>query len=288
MTPTLLATIAEVRRAVRSARARGLSVGFVPTMGALHDGHVRLIERARAESGFVVASIFVNPSQFGPHEDFGRYPRTLDADLLLCGEGGADIVFAPSVEEMYPHGPLSTYVEVSGLTTTLEGASRPGHFRGVATVVLKLFGIVGPDLAFFGEKDYQQLQVIRKMVADLDVPVTIRPVPTVREADGLAMSSRNRYLNEVHRRAAGVLSAALREAAEAVRNGERSADRVRQILGSRIESQEDARIDYAEVADAETLERLDRLEPGRRAVALLAVRFGTTRLIDNAQLPDPT
>ena len=279
------ATIAEVRASVGRARREGLSIGLVPTMGALHPGHLRLVEEARAASGLVVVSIFVNPTQFGPKEDFRRYPRTLEADLDLCAGGGADLVFAPAVEEMYPRGPSSTFVEVPSLSDRLEGASRPGHFRGVATVVLKLFTIVGPDLAFFGSKDYQQLQVIRRMVADLDVPVEVRSVPTVREADGLAMSSRNRYLDADQRRAAVVLSRSLGRASEAVREGERDADRVRQILRRTIESEPLASLDYAEVADAESLEPAREVGPGRRTVALIAARVGPARLIDNATLP---
>jgi len=278
-------TIAEARRLVASARREGRSVGLVPTMGALHAGHLRLIEEARAASGFVVASIFVNPTQFGPSEDFRRYPRTLDADLALCARGGAGLVFAPEVEEVYPRGAIATFVEVPDLAGKLEGASRPGHFRGVATVVLKLFGIVGPDLAFFGAKDYQQQLVIRRMVADLDVPVAIRTVPTVREPDGLAMSSRNRYLDPDHRRAAVVLSAALDAAIGAVDAGERDADSIRQILRRTIESEPLAALDYAEVADADSLEPAAIVGPGRRTVALLAARVGPARLIDNAILP---
>lgn len=276
---------AEVRRAVASARAAGQRVALVPTMGALHAGHERLIEQARREAPFVVVSIFVNPTQFGPAEDFERYPRTLDADRGLCARGGAAVIFAPAVATMYPHGLDATYVEVPALSAVLEGASRPGHFRGVATVVLKLLNIVGPDLAFFGEKDYQQLRVIERMVADLVVPVTIRPVPIVREPDGLAVSSRNRYLNGEERQAATVLSRALGRAVGAVAAGERSADRVRQILRQTVESEVLARLDYAEVADAETLEPLERLETPRRAIALLAARVGPARLIDNMVLP---
>ena len=278
-------TIAGVREAVARARREGRTIGLVPTMGALHAGHLRLVEEARAASGLVVVSIFVNPTQFGPSEDFQRYPRTLEADLALCEAGGAEVIFAPEVEEMYPNGPSSTFVEVPALSDRLEGASRPGHFRGVATVVLKLFTIVGPDLAFFGAKDYQQLQVIRRMVADLDVPVEVRAVATVREADGLAMSSRNCYLDADHRRAAVVLSKALERASEAVRDGERDADRVRQILRMSIELEPLARLDYAEVADADTLEPAREVGQGGRAVALLAVRVGPARLIDNVLLP---
>jgi pantoate--beta-alanine ligase len=283
--PIVAATIAEVRREVGAARAAGRVIGLVPTMGALHAGHARLIEECRREAGFVVVSIFVNPAQFGPAEDFARYPRTPEADRALCAAAGADLVFAPTVAEVYPRGPGATVVEVPGLSVILEGASRPGHFRGVATVVLKLLGIVGPDLAFFGQKDYQQLLVIRRMVEDLDVPVAIRPVATVREPDGLALSSRNRYLDADQRRAAAVLAAALRRAAGAVAAGERSADRVRQVLRETIESEPLARLDYAEVADPETLAPMAEVGPGRRGVALLAVRVGPARLIDNAFLP---
>jgi pantoate--beta-alanine ligase len=284
----IVRTIDEVREAVGKARRAGLRIGLVPTMGALHAGHLKLVEEAREASEFVVVSIFVNPTQFGPNEDFRRYPRTLEADVELSARGGAALIFAPDVEEMYPSGPSSTFVDVPGLSETLEGASRPGHFRGVATVVLKLFTIVGADLAFFGSKDYQQLQVIRRMVADLNIPIEIQAVATVREPDGLAMSSRNRYLDANERRAAVVLSKALGKASEAVRSGERDADRVRQILRETIESEPLARLDYAEVADADTLSPSREIGRGSRVVALLAVRVGPARLIDNAILPEPS
>ena len=280
-------SISEVRSRVDHARASGLTVGFVPTMGALHAGHARLVEQARAESGFVVVSIFVNPTQFGPSEDLSKYPRTIDSDLALCRSAGADLVFLPDVGTIYPSGSdSSAFVEVPGLSEILEGKTRPGHFRGVATVVLKLFGIVRPDLAFFGMKDFQQLLVIRRMVSDLNVPVTIRPLATVREPDGLAMSSRNRYLNDREREAATVLSRSLRLAKQAVVEGERDGDRVRQILRSSIESEPLARLDYAEVADGATLCSLNQIDPKRQAVALLAVRVGPARLIDNMILTD--
>jgi pantoate--beta-alanine ligase len=282
--PELVETVADVREAVTRARRAGRVVGLVPTMGALHDGHVRLLERGRAEAGFVAVSIFVNPTQFGPREDFTRYPRTLEEDLARCRAAGVDLVFAPSPAAIYPHGLQSTWVEVPGLSDVLEGAVRPGHFRGVATVVLKLFEIVRPDLAVFGQKDFQQQLLIRRMVADLHLPVRIVTEPTVREPDGLAMSSRNRYLAPAERRAATTLHAALKRAREAVRGGEASANRVRQILRETIESNELARLDYAEIADAESLEPLDRIGPGSRAVALVAARVGSTRLIDNEPL----
>jgi pantoate--beta-alanine ligase len=281
----MVETIGQVRDHVARAQRAGRLVGLVPTMGALHEGHARLIETCRGSCDEVVVSIFVNPTQFGPNEDFSRYPRTLEADLATCERAGADLVFVPSAAEIYPSGATRTYVEVPGLSDVLEGASRPGHFRGVATVVLKLFGIVGPDVAYFGQKDYQQQVVLRRMVADLNVPVRIETVPTVRETDGLAMSSRNRYLNADERRAATVLSRALREAEGAVRAGERSAERVRQILLATLESERLASVDYAEVADADTLEPIAVLGEGRRGVALLAVRVGPARLIDNAILP---
>jgi pantoate--beta-alanine ligase len=280
----LLDSVAEVRDAVTRARQAGRVIGLVPTMGALHDGHVRLLERCRAEADWIAVSIFVNPTQFGPNEDFTRYPRPLEEDLARCRSAGVDLVFAPTPQTIYPHGPRSTWVDVPGLSEVLEGASRPGHFRGVATVVLKLFEIVRPDLAVFGQKDYQQQLVIRRMVADFHLPVRIVVEPTVREPDGLAMSSRNRYLAPAERQAAIVLHAALQRARQAVREGEASANRVRQILRETIESNELVRLDYAEIADAESLEPLDRLGPDSCAVALVAARVGSTRLIDNLPL----
>lgn len=279
-------TVEQVRTAVVQARDRGEIVGFVPTMGALHAGHARLIERCREEAGFVIVSIFVNPTQFGPQEDLVRYPRTLDADRQLCARAGASLVFAPTETIIYPRGKSATFVEVPGLSSVLEGASRPGHFRGVATVVLALFEIVRPDLAVFGQKDYQQQLLIRRMVSDLHVPVKIVTEPTVREPDGLALSSRNRYLNPAERAAAVVLSRALARARDAVLAGERDAGRIRQILDETVSLESLARLDYAEVADADSLEPLVEIEPGRAAVALLAVRVGTTRLIDNRLLTE--
>jgi pantoate--beta-alanine ligase len=275
---------AGVRSIVRAARERGQRVGLVPTMGALHEGHVELIKRCRARTDFLVVSIFVNPTQFGEGEDFGRYPRPLEHDLRQCESAGVDLVFAPSVPTVYPHGSHSTFVEVPGLSDVLEGASRPGHFRGVTTVVLKLFELVLPDLAIFGQKDFQQQLVIRHMVEDLHVPVELAVAPTVREPDGLALSSRNRYLNPQERQAAPVLYRALAQAMQAVAAGEPRAERVRQILIETLELEPLVRLEYAEVADAETLEPLGILTKERPAVALLAVRIGTTRLIDNALL----
>jgi pantoate--beta-alanine ligase len=278
MTPRVAATVAEVRQAVGEARGRGLAVGLVPTMGALHAGHASLIRRARAETGFVVVSIFVNPTQFGPQEDLSRYPRPLDADVRVCGEEGADLAFVPAVAEVYPPR-FQTYVEVTELQKGLCGASRPGHFRGVATVVLKLFNTVTPDTAYFGRKDYQQVRLIRQMVRDLDVPVRVETCPTVLEPDGLALSSRNQYLDPDQRRRATVLYQALEAARAAIEAGERDAGRVRSGLAGRIGATPDVRLDYAAVVDADTLEPVDPL----RGDVLLAVaaRLGPTRLIDN-------
>jgi pantoate--beta-alanine ligase len=279
--------IDEIRRAVGSARTAAKRVALVPTMGALHQAHAVLIERARAEAGFVVVSIFVNPTQFGPHEDYARYPRTPERDNELCAAAGADVIFAPEAATIYPHGSSTTFVEVPGLSDILEGASRPGHFRGVATIVLKLFTIVAPQIAYFGEKDFQQLMVIGRMVTDLNVPVEIRAVATVREPDGLALSSRNRYLDAAQRQSATVLSRALRSARSLVDGGQLDAARVRQVLAETIESERGVVLDYAEVVDAETLKPLVRLTPGRRAVALVAARVGAARLIDNMVLTQP-
>ena len=275
---------ARVRSAVREARERGQRVGLVPTMGALHAGHVELIKRCHDQTEFVVVSIFVNPTQFGAGEDFGRYPRPLEHDLRQCESAGVDLVFAPSVPTVYPHGSSSTFVEVPSLSDVLEGASRPGHFRGVTTVVLKLFELVRPDLAIFGQKDFQQQAVIRRMVEDLHVPVELVVVPTIRGPDGLALSSRNRYLNPEERQAATVLFRALSRATQAVAAGERQAEPIRQILRETLESEPLVKLDYAEVADAETLEPLGNLSKERVGVALLATRIGATRLIDNALL----
>jgi pantoate--beta-alanine ligase len=280
----LVETAARVRRVVCAAREKGQRIGLVPTMGALHDGHARLIRLCRAETDFVVVSIFVNPTQFGAGEDFDRYPRPLERDLELSDSAGAHLAFVPGVQAVYPRGPDSTFVEVPGLSDVLEGAHRPGHFRGVATVVLKLFQIVRPDVAVFGQKDFQQQLLIRHMVDDLHVPVQLVIVPTVREPDGLALSSRNQYLRPQERRVAPVLYRALERAKSAVHAGERRGDRVRQILRETIEFERSVSLDYAEVADARTLEPLVELDHNHEAVALVAARLGATRLIDNAVL----
>lgn len=253
-------------------------------MGALHAGHTQLIDRARqlaGPKGRVVVSIFVNPTQFGPKEDFSRYPRPLAADLKLCADHGADLVFHPTAEAMYPEG-YSTFVEETTASQRFCGASRPGHFRGVCTVVLKLFQILRPQAAVFGLKDFQQCAVIRRMVSDLHLPVRIVPVETVREADGLALSSRNRYLSADERAQAPALRAALLQAQKAWRLGETRPAQLRRLIIKTISTMPLARIDYVEIADATTLEPVDRVR--RDCVMALAVFFGTTRLIDNIWL----
>jgi len=256
-------------------------VGFVPTMGYFHDGHLALVKRARAENPSVVVSIFVNPTQFGPQEDFDKYPRDPQRDLALLDKERVDIVFMPSAAEMYPAG-FNSWVEVEKVTERLEGASRPGFFRGVATVVTKLFNIIQPTRAYFGQKDAQQAIVIKKMVADLNMNLEIVTIPTVREPDGLAMSSRNTYLNPKERLAATVLYQALSLAQKLWSQGERDAQRLRQEMTELIQKQPLATIDYVSVADAETLDELDTIRPP--ALVSLAVKIGSTRLIDNIVL----
>lgn len=275
-------TVEQVRAATTGARRAGKKIGFVPTMGALHEGHMALIRRARAECDYVIVSIFVNPTQFGPSEDFDRYPRTLSQDLEMCRGANVDSVFAPSVSEMYQPG-FDSWVEVKGfITETLEGEFRPGHFRGVTTVCAKLFNITAPDYAYFGMKDYQQLKVVQKMVRDLNMPIEIVPCETVREPDGLAMSSRNSYLSAEERKAALVLYRSLQRAHEVLLTGERNARVIENSAREVIEQEPLARIDYVAVRDAETLEPIEYLE--KPSVLLLAVRIGTTRLIDNTML----
>lgn len=277
-------TIAEVRRAVQAARSAGRGVTLVPTMGALHAGHLSLIEAARRRPGdFVVVSIFVNPTQFGPGEDFERYPRAEAADLEACRAAGVSLAFLPTAAEMYPAGAV-TQVRVAKLTDTLCGPHRPGHFDGVATVVAKLLNIVGPERACFGQKDAQQLAVIRRMVRDLDIPVEVVGCPTVREADGLAMSSRNAYLSAEQRKAARSLYAALRLAEERVRGGETSAAALEAEMRRRIESAGADRIDYVSFVDPQTMQPVERVEGV--VLAAVAVYFGETRLIDNLTM-DP-
>jgi pantoate--beta-alanine ligase len=281
MLPPVSTTIAETRDLVKAARIAGKRIGFVPTMGALHAGHVSLIRASRAECGFTVVSVFVNPTQFGPNEDFTRYPRTFDADRQLCAAVGTDLIFAPNAEEMYPPN-SRTLVEVTGLQDVLCGKSRPGHFRGVATIVAKLFNVVQPDAAFFGQKDAQQVAIIRRMTSDLNLPITIRVMPTIRETDGLAMSSRNRYLDPTQRMHATCLYRALKKAEELIASGERSVRALERAMTDIVVQTPGTRLDYSEVRDAETLDAIVTVE--KPALAAVAVCFGTTRLIDNITL----
>jgi pantoate--beta-alanine ligase len=279
--------IIETVSGMREARAAlGSGVGLVPTMGALHEGHLSLVRQARADSDHLVASVFVNPSQFGPSEDLASYPRDMDRDLRLLKAAGVDIVFAPTAEEMYPPG-FDEWVQVRGpLTSRLEGASRPQFFRGVTTVVARLFRIVEPHRAYFGEKDAQQLRIVRQMARQQGLPVEIVAIPTVREPDGLAMSSRNAYLSPEERQAALVVPRALDLARMMVeRWGIRDADMLRESVEDYVRQKPQARIDYVSIADPETLEELDELDGP--ALVLLAVRVGSTRLIDNALLSPP-
>jgi len=271
-------TITEIRALRQNLKG---SVGFVPTMGFLHEGHLALVRRAKTEDSVVAVSIYVNPTQFGPREDFGAYPRDMDRDLELLRKEGTDIVFVPSDGEMYPTG-FGSWVDVEKVTERLEGAARPGHFRGVATVVAKLFNIVQPTRAYFGQKDAQQVVVIKRMVADLDMNVEVVIVPTVRESDGLAMSSRNVYLSAQERHAAAILFKALTLARESGKGGEKDAEKIRRQMTSLVRKEPLARIDYVSIADANTLEELDLLD--RPALASLAVKIGKTRLIDDILL----
>jgi pantoate--beta-alanine ligase len=273
-------TIDEVRRAVRHARARGEDIGFVPTMGALHEGHLSLVRAAKHRCRSVVVSVFVNPAQFGPNEDFSKYPRTLEKDSEQLVREGVDILFVPSATEMYDSSP-AVWVDVEGLGDLNEGRVRPGHFRGVATIVAKLFNIVQPDVAFFGQKDAAQLAVIRRMVCELRYPVEIVGCPIVREADGLAMSSRNVYLSADERKQAAVLSRALRAAEEAFRRGATDATKLATTVRQEL-STEPISVDYVEVLDPATLLPVDTVQ----APTLLAIaaRVGNTRLLDNIVL----
>jgi pantoate--beta-alanine ligase len=271
-----------LREGCEEARRKELAVGFVPTMGFLHEGHLSLARRAREECDFAVMSIFVNPLQFGPAEDLAAYPRDLDRDTGLADEAGMDLLFIPEQGEMYPEGRPIVTVDPGPLGRRLEGASRPGHFRGVCTVVAKLFGLVGACRAYFGEKDAQQLAVIRRMAADLDMPVEVIGCPTVREADGLAISSRNIYLSSEERDAALSLSRALFEAVAMVEDGERDANELGTRMRARIEAEPLAALDYAAVVDDRTFEEVDRIAGPSRA--LVAARMGKARLIDNAML----
>lgn len=274
----LVTTIQEVRQQVKKWKSDGLSVGFVPTMGYLHEGHASLMKAAKRECDKVVVSIFVNPMQFGENEDLDSYPRDLQADKKLCEEIGVDLIFHPEVSEMYKDG-FCSFVDMNGLTKELCGKSRPIHFRGVCTVVSKLFNIVTPDKAFFGQKDAQQLAVIRRMVTDLNMNIEVVGCPIIREADGLAKSSRNTYLNDKERQAAVILSETIAMGQQMVKDGVRDAKELVLAMKKNIEAEPLAKIDYVEAVSMDTVEKIDKLE-GNVLVAM-AVYIGTTRLIDN-------
>jgi pantoate--beta-alanine ligase len=276
--PLTVETIAGIRHVVAAARARGARVGLVPTMGALHEGHLSLMQATRRECEVVVVSIFVNPTQFGPQEDFQKYPRDLPTDLRLCAEAGVDVVFHPSPSEVYPPG-FTSFVEVAGLSQVLEGKFRPGHFRGVATVVLKLFEMVPAHCAYFGQKDYQQQTIIRRMCADLNLPIEIRVCPTIREPDGLALSSRNVFLNREERQSALALSRSLHLAKQRLQGGAADLNEVRRQMLDLLQSTPLVRPDYATLVHPDTLEEVS--SSTLPLVAVVAARVGATRLIDN-------
>lgn len=271
-------TIKEIRETVKLWKKEGLSIGFVPTMGYLHEGHESLIKKAALENDRVVVSIFVNPMQFGPNEDLSSYPRDFERDLKICNDKGAHLIFHPEPTEMYDHD-FCSFVDMTGLTGGLCGKSRPGHFRGVCTVVSKLFNIVQPDRAYFGQKDAQQLAVIKRMVRDLNFDIEIIGCPIIREEDGLAKSSRNTYLNGEERASALILSSSLTKAKKAIAGGERDAEKVLAIIKDSINSEPLAKIDYVELVDAETLKKVEKIE--KPVLAAIAVFIGKTRLIDN-------
>jgi pantoate--beta-alanine ligase len=277
----IITSIPEMQSLATSLRAKGRTIGFVPTMGFLHEGHLSLMRRARLECDTVVVSIFVNPTQFGPGEDFDRYPRDEEGDRHGCQSAGVDILFMPTVPEMYPDKP-TVFVTVEGISGILEGRVRPGHFRGVATVVAKLFHIVKPHVAYFGQKDYQQCVVIRRMTEELNLDVKIVALPTVREQDGLAMSSRNSYLNADERRAAAAVHRALSAAERLALAGVKECEKLRNKMRAVFAEEKTITIDYIEIADSESLETLETVRT--KAVILVAVRLGKTRLIDNLVL----
>ena len=274
----LVKEIKELRSLIKSWKREGLSVGFVPTMGALHEGHESLIKKAVEENDKVVVSVFVNPTQFGPNEDYDSYPRNIDKDLAVCLNAGASVIFNPEPSEMY-FGNKSTSVSVSNLTSVLCGAKRPGHFDGVCLVVSKLLNIVTPDKAYFGQKDAQQVAVLRRMVRDLNIDVEIVGCPIIREEDGLAKSSRNTYLSKEERKAALVLSRSLEIAKEALNSGERNANKIKAIIKEEISKEPLAKIDYVEIVDSDSLENVEAIE--KNVLIPIAVYIGKTRLIDN-------
>ena len=277
----VITQIGQLKQIIYTAKREGKTIGLVPTMGYLHEGHLTLMRRARQEQGLVIATLFVNPLQFGPQEDYADYPRDLERDCKLAESTGIDVLFAPSVDEMYPdgNGKILSFVDVEKITATLCGASRPGHFRGVATVVTKLFNIAEADVAYFGQKDAQQVAVIRRMTEDLNMNVKIVAVPIVREPDGLAMSSRNKYLAPAQRQAALVLSRSLERAASLLAAGERDSALILAAVRELIDQQPLAEIDYVSLVDPLSLAAIERVE--QQALLALAVKFGKTRLIDN-------
>ncbi len=288
--PVTVSTVTDLRRLLDDHRSAGRTIGFVPTMGYLHDGHASLMRAAAAANDVAVVSIFVNPLQFAPGEDLAAYPRDLAADTALAAASGIDVVFAPSVDEMYPGGPVLTSVQVAELSSRWEGASRPTHFSGVATVVTKLFAIVGPCSAYFGAKDFQQLAIVRRMAADLSLPVRVVGCPIVRDHDGLALSSRNIYLAPDERAAAVVLRRALDEGRRLVEEGERRSEVIDAAMATVVAAEPLAELDYAAAVDPDTLDQPSPL--GERVQLLIAARVGSTRLIDNdgvmAADPGPT
>jgi pantoate--beta-alanine ligase len=271
-------TIESVRAAVKTTRDKGKKIGLVPTMGALHIGHISLIETAAKKCEFVVVSIFVNPTQFGPGEDFEKYPRPIEADLDICRKAGVNLVFAPKPQQMYPKKNL-TWVNIEKLTEPLCGKSRPGHFRGVTTICAKLFNIVQPDIAFFGQKDAQQARVIRQMIEDLNMPLEIVVCPTVREPDGLAVSSRNQYLDKQQRQDAAYIYKSLEKCREMINTGEIESRKIIEEMKRVLQQKSSIKIEYVSIADYETLEAIDRI--AGKVLAAIAVRLGPARLIDN-------
>jgi len=270
--------MASVARKLR--REEDKTIGLVPTMGALHEGHLSLVREARRMCDVVIVSVFVNPTQFGPSEDFNRYPRDLTGDTTKLADYNVDYIFAPPVEEIYPKG-FSTYVTVEGLSESMEGVARPGHFRGVATVLTVLFNAIRPDFSFFGQKDAQQTLVVRRLVRDLAFDIEVVVLPTVREPNGLALSSRNAYLNEEQRKAAAVLYRALAQAREVYMEGERNARRLAETVRTQVDAEPLARLEYVGVVDAETMEKFDRIPEDRPLLIAVAAHVGQTRLIDN-------
>jgi len=274
----IVETINDLKAILRTYKKQGKSIGFVPTMGYLHEGHISLVRMSRQDNDFTVLSIFVNPTQFGPNEDFSKYPRSIEKDSLLAEKAGVDVIFIPSVNEMYPEG-FSTSINVDGITDIMCGKSRPGHFKGVTTVVAKLFNIVEPDNAYFGQKDAQQAAIIKKMIKDINMNVKIIICPIIRENDGLALSSRNIYLNVEERKAALILSKSLFEAEKMIDKGERRKEKVLEFLFSSISEEKLANIDYITIVSAESLNNIKII--GGKILIAIAVKIGSTRLIDN-------